>query len=349
MASKTEAPRLAIIADDLTGALDSSAAFARYGFRTHAVTSPEAIQRVVAERCPEILAISTQTRDASPNEARKRVAQAMRALPAGTHIFKKVDSRLKGPIAAELDEIPYRRIVAMPAIPQFDRIVLNGCVSGFGVDSPISVADALGHHASNACIPDTLHDKDMDQWIGAYATDSLFLGARALAERLAMHMADHPIPQDSSLSYPPALCITAGSRDTITLAQIDALLAARRDAAYVPAPNGCLDIEPLPTAPLTVLQAVPGPTTMPASTVATHLASSLKRLTGENDVTWLLTGGATAEAVLHCNGILEMEILGEILPGLPVCRTGDIVFITKSGGFGADDTLVRVAEMICTI
>lgn len=348
MKSQTEVPRLAIVADDLTGALDASAAFARYGFRTHAVTSPEAIERVLAERCPEVLAISTQTRDASPAEARERVAQVMRALPAGTTIFKKVDSRLKGPISAELDEIPYRQLIAMPAIPQFDRIALNGCVSGFGVDSPISISNALGHHASSAYIPDTLRDEDMDQWIGDDSTDTLFLGARALAERLAMHMADQPILQTPPLSFPPALCITAGTRDTITLAQIDALLTARRDAVHLPASNGCLDIEPIQSAELTVLQAVPGPISMPAAFVASNLATSLKQLVGENAVTWLLTGGATAEAVLHSHNILEMEILGEILPGLPVCRAGDTVFITKSGGFGANDTLVRVADMICT-
>ncbi|MGY0555661.1 four-carbon acid sugar kinase family protein [Vreelandella sp. 2A-K22] len=347
MAPKIEALRLIIIADDLTGALDSSAAFARYGFRTYAVTSPEAIARALAERRPEVLAVSTQTRDASPEDAKERVAQVMRALPSGTLIFKKVDSRLKGPIAAELDEIPYHRIVAMPAIPQFERIVVNGCVSGFGVDAPISVGDALGHHASSACIPDTLHDEEMDQWIGAHTTDTLFWGARALAERLAMHMADHATPQDLPLSFPPALCITAGSRDPITLAQIKALLSAKLDVVHIPAPNGCLDAEPQQNARITVLQATPGATSIPAATVATNLAASLKKLTPENDVTWFLTGGATAEAVLLSNDILEMQILGEILPGLPVCRTENTVFITKSGGFGADDTLVRVAEMIC--
>ncbi|MCE9663515.1 hypothetical protein LY622_08655 [Halomonas sp. M5N1S17] len=348
MASMTEIPRLAIVADDLTGALDSGAAFARYGLRTLAVTSPEAIERVLAEEYPEILAISTQTRDASPDEARRRVAQVVATLPAGIPIFKKVDSRLKGPIAAELDEIPYRRLVAMPAIPQFDRIVRNGCVSGFGVDSPISVGAALGHHASSACIPDTLRDEDMDQWIGDCGSDTLLLGARSLAERVARHMAGQRIPQDAPLSFPPALCITAGTRDTITLGQIDALLTARRDALHIPAPGGRLDIEPVQAAQLTVLQAVPGPNSVPAATVAANLATSLKQLAGEDAVTWLLTGGATAEAVLHCHGISDMELLGEILPGLPICRAGDTIFITKSGGFGANDTLVRVAEMICT-
>ncbi|MFI0473742.1 four-carbon acid sugar kinase family protein [Halomonas sp. HMF6819] len=347
MAPKTQALRLIIIADDLTGALDSSAAFARYGFRTHAVTSPEAIARVLAEQRPEVLAVSTHTRDVSPEDAKERVAQVMRALPGGTLIFKKVDSRLKGPIATELDAIPYRKIVAMPAIPSFNRIVINGCVSGFGVDAPISVSDALGHHANSACIPDTRHDEEMDQWIGDHATDTLFLGARSLTERLAMHMAGHASPQDLPLSFPPALCITAGSRDPITLAQINALLSAKRDAVHIPAPNGCLDTAPQQNARITVLQATPGAESLPSETVATNLAASLKKLTFEHDVTWFLTGGATAEAVLLSNDIVEMQILGEILPGLPVCRTENTVFITKSGGFGADDTLIRVAEMIC--
>ncbi|WP_163560765.1 four-carbon acid sugar kinase family protein [Halomonas sp. NO4] len=348
MAPTTELPRLAIVADDLTGALDSGAAFARYGLRTLAVTSPEAIERVLAEECPEILTISTQTRDASPDEARRRVAQVVTTLPAGTPIFKKVDSRLKGPIAAELDEIPFHRLVAMPAIPLFDRVVRNGCVSGFGVDSPISVAAALGHHADRACIPDIAHDEDMDRWLDATDPDTLLLGARTLSERIARRMADHRNPEDAPLSFPPALCVVAGSRDVITLSQIDSLLAAHPDAVPILAPNGCLVAESVQSTRLMVLQAVSGPGSVAGETVAASLAASLTQLVEPGAVTLLLTGGATAEAVLQANGILVMELLGEILPGLPVCRAGDTIFITKSGGFGANDTLARVAEMVCT-
>lgn len=349
MAPMTEMPRLAIVADDLTGALDSGAAFARYGLRTLAATSPAGIERVLAAGCPDILAISTQTRDASPEKARRRVAQVVAALPAGTPIFKKVDSRLKGPIAAELDEIPFRRIVAMPAIPQFNRIVRNGCVSGFGVDSPISVAAALGHHADRACIPDIAHDEDMDRWLGATDRSTLLLGARTLAERVARRMAGHRNPVDATLSFPPALCVVAGSRDVITLAQIESLLAAHPDAVHVPAPNGCLVAEPAQPSRLMVLQAVSGPGSVAGETVAASLAASLAQLVEPGAATRLLTGGATAEAVLQANGILVMEVLGEVLPGLPVCRADDTIFITKSGGFGANDTLVRVAEMVCHI
>ena len=57
---------------------------------------------------------------------------------------------------------------------------------------------------------------------------------------------------------------------------------------------------------------------------------------------YVLTGGATARAVLGAGGIRELRLLGEVEPGVPlgVARDGTLV-CTKAGAFGALDTLVR--------
>jgi uncharacterized protein YgbK (DUF1537 family) len=62
--------------------------------------------------------------------------------------------------------------------------------------------------------------------------------------------------------------------------------------------------------------------------------------------TLVLTGGETAAAVLDAAGIHLLRVKGEILPGLPLCHAVDLPgfpdLITKSGGFGPPDTLLRL-------
>ncbi len=62
--------------------------------------------------------------------------------------------------------------------------------------------------------------------------------------------------------------------------------------------------------------------------------------------TLVLTGGETAAAVLDAAGIRLLRVQGDVLPGLPLCRAIDVPgfpdLITKSGGFGSPDTLLRL-------
>ena len=65
----------------------------------------------------------------------------------------------------------------------------------------------------------------------------------------------------------------------------------------------------------------------------------------------VLTGGATARAVIHCQGATSLRILGEIEPGIPVGQLEDGIWhgmpvVTKAGGFGNPDTLLDVVHAL---
>ena len=62
---------------------------------------------------------------------------------------------------------------------------------------------------------------------------------------------------------------------------------------------------------------------------------------------YVLTGGATARAVLGALGIREFRLLGEVEPGVPfgVATDGTLV-CTKAGGFGSADTLARCVRRL---
>jgi 4-hydroxythreonine-4-phosphate dehydrogenase len=59
----------------------------------------------------------------------------------------------------------------------------------------------------------------------------------------------------------------------------------------------------------------------------------------------VLTGGATARAVLSARGVGSLELLGELAPGIVVARPDDDArtrVVTKAGAFGDGQALVRV-------
>lgn len=62
------------------------------------------------------------------------------------------------------------------------------------------------------------------------------------------------------------------------------------------------------------------------------------------------TGGETARAVLDAWGIVRLRVLGELEPGLPYstaeCAGREILILTKAGGFGTRETLLRCHEFV---
>jgi uncharacterized protein YgbK (DUF1537 family) len=258
---------LAIIADDLTGALDAAAPFATRGIGTVVALSPDALPRALEAR-PRIVGVSTDSRETAPEAANAAVRAALAHLPAGTPIFKKVDSRLKGNVAAELDAIAHHHSLVVPAIPAFGRITRQGRVEGFGVSAPIDIAARLGRHAAVARIP------DIERALEGH--HDLVIGARGLAEAMACAMARKAIAPDLTLRASAAYCII-GSTDPITLAQLEHLRRAVPDLTDIAAPNGIAPVSQS-RARLTVIQAVPADEPATGKAVAQALAASLMRL-----------------------------------------------------------------------
>jgi D-threonate/D-erythronate kinase len=297
----------------------------------------------------EVVTVSTCSREIAPEAARAAVAEAVRQLPAGVRLFKKVDSRLKGHIAAELAAIPFTRALAAPAIPDFGRVVRAGAVSGFGVETPIVVAPLLGEFATRCSIPQTTSEAEMDRALTEFGGNGLLIGARGLAEALARQMTAGAGVVAPALAGPRGLLLI-GSRDPITLAQVAHLRQHRPGLYFVPAPDGFVAAAPMAEA-LTLVQALPGGGAPTGDEVGARLASALHPAFTQGYDTVLMTGGATAQAMLEVMGIRRMTLLGECLPGLPVAvarlASGEsLTIVAKSGGFGSAQTLSEVADMI---
>ena len=335
----------AIIADDLTGALDAAAPFAMRGISTVVALNAASLPAALASGA-RIIGVSTDSREVSAEAAQEAVRITIAALPVGTALLKKVDSRLKGNIAAELDAMPHTTSLVVPAIPAFGRWMRDGKLGGFGVQEPIDIAAKLGRHAASVLIPNIENQHDIEHALAGHF--DLPIGARGLAEAMAKTMAPNATLTEVALPATQAYCVI-GSTDPITLAQLDRLRASNPDIAYIPAPNGIAPDVPLNAARLTILHATPGKNPADGNSVAEALGRSLARLAPPSDSVLVLSGGATAQVILGQLGITMLELLGEALPGLPIARAGDLTVVTKSGGFGDPDTLVRLLAPYLTL
>lgn len=336
---------LLIFADDLTGALDAAAPFAGRGLATEVAIGLDGVRAALAD-APAVLSVNLGCRDGEADEARRRTQELLALVPAGTILFKKIDSRLKGHIAAEMDAISYRHALVAPAIPDFDRVVVDGAVSGFGVEIAIPVHDRLGGHAGRCTVPDTRSKGDIREALAAAQAEGadLLVGARGLAEALAEAMTGQTVPEAAAVPAGKGLFVI-GSRDPITVEQID-VLGSVGPVSIVEAPNGIVPSHADGGAGLTLVQATQGTENLSPLAVSDRLAEGVVPHFTARVARLLLSGGATAEAVLRAMGISRLRLAGECLPGLGVGWSGDQCIIAKSGGFGQADTLKRIAKMM---
>ncbi|WP_338541282.1 four-carbon acid sugar kinase family protein [Paenibacillus tundrae] len=120
--------KLAIIADDLTGANDSGVQLARHGLKTSVLFNmdEEPLTRYDA------VVFDTDSRSISSQEAYERVYQAAHLLKNNGFdtIFKKMDSTMRGNIGIEIDALydvvkPDFMMIA-PGYPKNNRTILKG-------------------------------------------------------------------------------------------------------------------------------------------------------------------------------------------------------------------------------
>jgi len=333
----------AVIADDLTGALDTAAQFTgRWG--------PVAVGYDLSElprHAP--CALSSGTREVERDRAVARSLAYVARLPEGTR-FKKIDSLLRGNWAAELAAMrasgPGRACVIAPAFPAQGRITRGGRLIAPGrpeIDiAAMLIAEGLEPGRGGAVrIVDAATDADLEELVAAEAPrDPLWCGAAGLARALAGVAPARPaLPAGRTL-------VIIGTDHPVTMAQRLALAAARPEAVIAlgfaddPGPRAWTDLR--------VLTFDPSPR-MTRAEVAAGIAAALARCLPAMPAPdrLIVTGGETLHAVLRALGAKRLRCLGEVVPGLPVTAFEDglwqgATLVSKSGAFGHEATLLQL-------
>ena len=333
-----------ILADDITGALDSAVGYSGLNKTVVVARNPEAVPEAL-KYAPDVLAINTSSREVSAKDSARQIQSALSYLNprAIGEVLKKVDSRLKGNIREET-EVLIRwfepvRCIACPAIPGMGRYVTQGALEGSGVEQPIPVASKF---ESVVEVPDVASDADLDKIVKNNGDRILWIGARGIAFALA-RASGLQFPAVERLQQP--VMIANGSRDPVTQAQM-AVLANR--TSLIDAPDGIAP-ESYSINPPWVLSISDGGAEISGQEAAIRFAASTVRFVREKKpAALLICGGESAHAILDLFGIAVLKVRAEITPGLPLCeiRTeyGRIQFVTKSGGFGTPTLLAELLE-----
>lgn len=122
--------KIAVLADDLTGACDTGVQFKKQGSRAAVYLKPDFVRKTA--RGAETFIFDTESRADNPSRARKKVRDWCRQLKPFeiNHIYKKIDSTLRGNIGVEIDEImtffDKKAAFIAPAYPEKGRTTRQG-------------------------------------------------------------------------------------------------------------------------------------------------------------------------------------------------------------------------------
>jgi uncharacterized protein YgbK (DUF1537 family) len=283
-----------VLADDATGALEMGALLAPC---TVWLGVP-AVSGV----------IDTESRHLAPADAAERIRSMVRVLPESTRVFKKIDSTLRGPIAAELGALaevfPRRKLIVCPAYPRFGRTVKDGrlLVNGTPVSDTDFARDPRWPVTESRVPWPAVYDAETDDDLAGIAKlcadDCICAGSGGLARSLFGDPAEVSAPRLREW------LVVCGSMHPVSLRQAE--VARAHGIAVVRGPDA-------------------------AEQAVTRRAEGL-----------IVFGGETTFSVLRGMGFESVRTVGEVLPGVPLSWAGEVPVVTKAGGFGSEDLVPAI-------
>lgn len=367
------APALCLLADDMTGALDSAVWFASPVAPVQVVWQPRPSAPGVPSGAAPSFAIDSGTREMPADAAAREVSRLVAAFPAGGAAchFLKLDSLLRGHVAADLAAWhavrPFDHVILAPAFPALGRMTRGGrqywrdgtewvptacdlvreiaaagfaqalCRPGVAAPAGVSLWDAETDDDLRAVVAAGLRLSGEVLWCGCGGL------AGALAEALtgqAFAVAARPL-RATALARP--VLGLFGTDHPVTLRQLAACDAALR----VPAEVARVEAQWRAAGVALVRPALPAG--LARAEAAVRIAAAFTALVTHlaPPATLVVSGGETLHAVCRALGADRLDLIGQIAPGIPrsILRGGPwdgVGVVSKSGAFGDADTLTRL-------
>ena len=347
---------LRLLADDLTGALDAAARFVPIAGPVPAVWKPQAALGWPA-------AIDSGTRHLPEHTALSRLALLAAVLDDAEPAFKKIDSLLRGHVAAELAACldGFDHCVIAPAFPAQGRVTAGGrqfradggTWREVGLDLPAALA-ARGV-AARLCRPGDIAPEGVSLWdaeteadLDRVAAEGRVLGGRVLwcgCAGLAGALAGHaPVPCPV---LPGPILALIGSDHPVSVGQLSAAWKQVHRIAQGSAEEAAPIARRLAQGNAAVAVVVPpGASRVAAGNV---IGERFARLLAALDRpgTLVVSGGETLRGVCDALGAAMLEVDGELSPGVPTSllrggRWHGLRVVSKSGAFGGSDWLARL-------
>ncbi|HEY4040819.1 MAG TPA: four-carbon acid sugar kinase family protein [Rhodopila sp.] len=340
-----------LLADDLTGALDTAAEFVALAGEMPVVWALDGQMKLQGSA-----GLDSGTRELGASAAVVAVGGLLGLLEGADIAFKKIDSLLRGPA---LDEIAacaraglWRSCVLAPAFPYQGRVtraarqyarsaeewtaVSADLVAGLrarGVPAVNGTADV--DLPSGVSVFDAESDADLRRvvWTVRRCTEGiLWIGTGGLAQALA---AGHGQPAPKPLPRP--VLGVFGSDQSVTAGQLAACEEHWLDieAEAIDAIPGRLDKAGL------ALVSFRLPLATPRAMAAARIAAGIKRLIDRVDPpgTVVVAGGETLRSLCDAACATNLLVQGRLVPGVPrsIIQGGPwhgVTVVSKSGAFG---------------
>jgi D-threonate/D-erythronate kinase len=345
---------LRMLADDLTGALDTAAQFA-------CQDSPVSVILDMPEGAlPDSLVMDCATRELNAGDAviKARAGAALLDAAPGRLCFFKIDSLLRGhpflELAESLKPYPQRRCILAPALPYQNRVTRGGRqYARFAqdwVEVGENIASAL-RQLGLSCdlgypgnpIPkgislwDSETDADLDAIVDAgLACDTpvLWCGSAGLAGALARRHRLNPAPVQ--LKQP--LLGIFGSNHPVMLGQIAHDAESRISNKEYKAGETAWVTFPLPA-------------DIDRTLARAHINSMAAEMIAHSPPpgTLVVSGGETLRGLAQTLQVASIAVIGQLEPGIPVARLvggpwHNTMVVAKSGAFGTPDFLTRLRQ-----
>ena len=348
---------LRLLADDLTGALDTAAEFTGSG--------PVPVRWSWAGAIPARLqgsaALDSGTREGARDAAVQAAARLAPALAGADLAYKKVDSLLRGHGWAELAAClrlgAWERCVVAPAFPHQGRITRRGRQLARGTDGAWSeagdilaglLAEGVSARAARpgeapgpgVTVFDAESEADLARIAEAGRSSSgpvLWCGSGGLARALAGDLA----PNASTALDAPVLGLF-GSDQEATRRQL-ASCGPRWLRLDEGEPGGATLVQAYLNSEGIALVSFRLPPGLARAEAASRIAAEMDRLTRHlaSPRTLIVAGGETLRALCGDLGAEALVVHGQVEPGLPRSRLrggrwDGVEVISKSGAFGAE-------------
>ena len=280
----------------------------------HAETLLRLSETATVMEHPDELDASLRAEATAPNPA-----QAQRAVNA----------------AMALEAFACETAIVTPAFPAMNRVVEDGWLRVLGADdfAPVHVPTRLALDGPQFTLVDAATDRDLDEIVAAGFARScrvLWAGSAGLASALARALGGPLLPA-SRPRLSRGVLFAIGSDHPVTLEQQRRLLGCR------PAVESG-DAE-------TIRAALDGGHHVILRFPRGGEVSELLLAVHRHAAALVLSGGDTASAVCRALGATRIELAGEIAPGIPQgFLDGRSRVATKSGGFGAPDAFIQIAD-----
>jgi len=400
--------QFAVIADDLTGSLDTGLQFHKKGLRTFVPLS----WKNPSVKGPA-LSLNTNSRNIPGDEAYLRVYRVCRKIRA-EGLYKKIDSTMRGNVGKEilaiLDARKIQKAVVIPTVPVMGRTVEKGILRVHGVPllqtpyaqdpfhplatsrlpdllaretgelvghiglkavrkGPFPLARQIESRSERLLILDTVSEDDVESIAGACSLLSgkvLPCGSVTLADKLKIPGV-RPAKAGKIKSKGPILIISA-SRNPRTADQVSEVRKAfpfpliERDLGGLTHPRLIIkEIRNIENQILPLFARSKG--VILTTTFQNHLEGkeeAISKSLGRAAAALLkqkrfgglvLTGGDLAMGVFTHLSASALRIEDEVLPGIPLSTLADGPFarlrlVTKAGGFGEKDAMVKIVQYL---